>query len=84
MITDSSSSGYVESYDVRSDESYRGYEGGGYEYDSDGMSDGIASDEGVYDSSSSDRGDFGDDDDSHEVYSDYSSDEYSASESDDS
>ena len=78
-----SSSGYVDSYDVRSDGSYnRDYEGGGgYEDDSDGMSDGIASDEGVYDSSSSNRGDFEDD---GEVYSDYSSDEYSASESDDS
>ncbi len=78
MYTDSSSSGYVESYhdDVRSYGSYRDYGDSGYEGDSDGMSDGIASDEGVYDSSSSDRGDFEDDGDSYEAYSDggYSSD----------
>lgn len=75
--TGGSSSGYVGPYRAPYG-SYRDH-GDVFEDDGDNMSDGIASDEGVYDSSSSSRGVSGGDSDSHyDVFSDegYSSDDY--------
>jgi len=76
--TGSGSRGYIESYRAQPYGSYRDHGDDIYEDDGDNMSDGIASDEGVYDSASSVRGISGDSDGYSEVYSDegYSSDDY--------
>lgn len=76
--TGNSSRGYIEPYRAQSYRSYRDHGDDIYEDDGDNMSDGIASDEGVYDSASSVRAISGDSDGCSEVYSDegYSSDDY--------
>ena len=78
VYTGNSSRGYIESYRAQTYGSYRDHGDDIYEDDGDNMSDGIASDEGVYDSASSSRGISGDSDGYSEVYSDegYSSDDY--------